>query len=110
MFIDEEYVEENFDNLKEMIENGTFKKDKCNNFIIDHDLSYEFSGEEIYEMQCMFMDMVKEYFSENHPKQYAIWRDWCVHIATVEIYRDIMWNNKNVREEYIKLKESIDII
>lgn len=110
MFIDEEYVEESFDNLKEMVKNETFEKDKCNNFIIEDDLSYDFSGAEISEMQSMFMKMVKKYLSEKHPKQYAMWCDWCVHITTVETYRDIMWKNKNVREEYIKIRESIDII
>ena len=33
MFWDEEYIDEKIEDLKGMIENNTFDKTKCNNFI-----------------------------------------------------------------------------
>lgn len=33
MFLDEEYIDEQVDELKDMIENNIFYKDKCNNFM-----------------------------------------------------------------------------
>lgn len=110
MFWDEEYIYEKIDELKKMIENDTFKKDKSNNFIEYDDLEGEFSHSEIDEAQQMFMDKAKEYLSKNHPGKYAMWNDYCVHITTVDLYRDIMWKGNNYREEYIKQKEKRDII
>lgn len=109
MFWDEDYIDEKIDELKEMIENDTFEKDKCNNFIAYDDLEDEFSHNEIDEAQNMFMNKVKKYLSKNYSGKYAIWCDWCVHITTVDLYREIMQKN-NYREEYRKIKENKDII
>lgn len=110
MFWDEEYIDENIENLKEMITNDTFDKDRCNNFIIEDELEDEFSHNEIREAQKMFMDRAHKYLSKTYPGKYAMWCDWCVHISTVDTYRKIMWENNNCREEYIKIKEKRDII
>lgn len=111
MFWDEEYIDEKVDELKDMIRNDTFEKDKCNNFISYDDLEDEFSHNEIGEAQQMFMEKAKEYLSKNYSGKYAIWCDWCVHLATVDLYGDIMWKkNNNYREEYRKMRESREII
>jgi hypothetical protein len=110
MFWDEEYIDEKIEDLKEMIENNTFAKDKCNNFISDDELEDEFSHNEIGEAQQMFMNKAKEYLSKNYSGKYAMWNDYCVHITTVDLYRDIMWKDGNYREEYRKIKEKRDII
>ena len=110
MFIDEEYVEEEVEILIEMIKNGTFDTSKCNNFILCSDLEGDYSHNDIEVMQSMFIKKAKEHLTENHPKEYAIWCDWCVHVATVETYRNIMWGNQNYKEDYIKLIESRDIV
>lgn len=110
MFWDEEYIDEKVDELKDMIENDTFEKDKCNNFISYDDLEDEFSHNEIDEAQAMFMEKAREYLSNNYSGKYAIWCDWCIHIVTLDLYREIMWKNHNYREEYRKMRESRDII
>lgn len=109
MFWDEEYIDEKIEDLKDMIENNTFDKNNCNNFISYDDLEDEFSHNEIDCAQEMFIERAKEYLSK-YPKQYAIWRDWCVHITTVDVYRDIMWKKGNRSEGYIKFRESREII
>lgn len=90
MFWDEEYIDEKVDELKDMIKNNTFEKDKCNNFIYYEDLEDEFSHNEIEKAQQMFINRAKDYLLKNYPGKYAIWRDYCVHISTVELYKDIM--------------------
>lgn len=111
MFWDEEYIDENLEELKESIESNTFKKDCCNNFISYDELEDEYSYNEIGYAQEMFMQKAREYLSKNYPGEYAIWCDWCVHITTVETYREVMWSKDNAyREEYIELRESRDII
>ena len=109
MFWDEEYIDEKIDILKDMVVNNTFSKNKCNNFISYEELEEEFNHTEISCAQEMFVQKAKEFLS-NYPNQYAIWCDWCVHIATVDFYRKIMWENKNYREEYRKLRENRDIV
>lgn len=110
MFHDEEYIDEELDKLKDMIENNTFKKNKANNFISYSDLEDDFSHNEIDKAQLMFMKKARNYLSLNHSGKYAMWCDWCVHITTIELYREIMWKNTNYKEDYIKLKENKDII
>ena len=111
MFWDEEYIDEMIEELKKSIENNTFKKDSCNNFISYDELEDEFSHTEIRYAQEMLMQKAKEYLSVNYSGRYAMWCDWCVHIATVETYREIMWGKANkYREEYVKLRENRDII
>lgn len=108
MWIDEEYIEEELERLKNMIQNNTFSKDKSNNFMSCSD--DDITENEIETMRHTFVEKAKEYLKENHHNQYAIWSDWCVHILTVECYRKIMWENQNYKESYIKLKESRDIV
>ena len=110
MFWDEEYIDEKVEELKSSIENGTFSEDKCNNYISYNDLEDCFSHNEIDEAQEMFMNEVRQYLSKNHSGKYAMWCDWCVHITTVELYRDIMWKDNNYRKEYRIFKEKRDII
>ena len=47
MFWDEEYIDEKIEDLKGMIENNTFDKTKCNNFISYDELEDEYSHNEI---------------------------------------------------------------
>ena len=101
MFWDEEYIDEELKNLKDMIENNTFDKNNCNNFIAEDDLEDDFSHNEIGEAQEMFMQKVKEFLSNNYPGKYAMWRDWCVHITTVTLYRKIILKNNNYSDEYV---------
>lgn len=110
MFWDEEYIDEKIEDLKDMIENDTFDVNRCNNFISDSDLEDEFSHNEIGEAQEMFKKEARKYLSENHSGKYAMWSDWSVHIATVDLYRDIMWKNNKHGEDYIKTRESRDIV
>lgn len=110
MFFDEEYINEQIEDLKDMIVNDTFEKKSCNNFMLEDDLEDEYSHNDIDEAQAMFMEKARKYLSDNYPGKYAMWRDWCVHIATVDLYREIMWKNNNYREEYRKGKEKRDII
>lgn len=110
MFWDEEYIEENLEELINQIENQTFNEEKCTNFISYDSLEDEFSHNEIEEAQRLFMKKSKEYLSKHYPGKYAMWCDWCVHVCTVELYRDIMWNNTKHKESYINLRESRDII
>lgn len=110
MFYDEEYIDEAIDELKNIIENKSFKLDKCNNFISYSDLEDEYSHDDIDTAQSMFMEKVTEYLGKEYPGKYAMWHDWCVHITTVELYRDIMWKDTNYSEAYIELKENRDII
>lgn len=110
MFYDEEYIDEKIEELKEMIEQDTFKKDKANNFISFDELEDEYSHNEIEEAQHMFMEKAKKYLSANYPGQFAIFCDFCVHITTVAFYRKSIWENNNYREEYKKAREARDII
>lgn len=109
MFWDEEYIDEKIEDLKNMIENNTFDKNNCNNFISYDELDDEYSHNEIGYAQEMFIQKAKEYLSR-YPKQYAVWCDWCVHVATVDLYRSIMWEKGNYQENYIKARESRDIV
>lgn len=102
MFWDEDYIDEKIDELKDMIENDTFNKDKCNNFISYDDLDDEFSHNEIGEAQQIFVNKAKEYLSKKHSGKYAIWTDYCVHVSTIELYKDIMKGNT--------YREKLDII
>ena len=110
MFWDEEYLDDKVDELKKMIEENKFQKDKCNNFISYDELEDEFSHNEIRDGQKIFMKKVKEYLSVNYSGQFAMWMDYCVHIATVDLYRNIMWSNSNHKEDYIKFREEHDIV
>lgn len=110
MFWDEEYIDEKIDELKDMIESDTFDEERCNNFIADDDLEDDYSHNEIDEAQTMFMQKAKEYLSKNYSGKYTMWCDWCVHIATVDLYREIMWKDSNYREDYKKFRESKDIV
>lgn len=110
MFCDKEYIDEKLEDLKEMIKDNTFDERRCNNFISYDDLEGEFSHNEIDEAQTMFMKEARKYLSDNHPGKYAMWSDWCVHITTVDLYRDIMWKNNKYREEYRTAKENRDIV
>ena len=64
MFWDEEYIDEKIEDLKDMIENNTFDKNNCNNFISYDDLEDEFSHNEIDCAQEMFIERAKEYLSK----------------------------------------------
>ena len=110
MFCDEEYIDEKVHVLRNMIENNDFKKNQCNNFIEFDDLEDEYSHNEIEEAQQIFMNKAKEYLASNYSGHYAMWCDWCVHISTVELYREIMWKNTTCREEYKKIREKRDVI
>lgn len=55
MFLDEEYIDETIDELKEMIENDTFNRNVSNNFIVYGELEDEFSHHDINEAQKMFI-------------------------------------------------------
>lgn len=110
MNIDYEYIEDELNRLKELIKIDRFSKDKANNFIGHCGLEDEFSGNEIDSMQREFMKAAKEYLSNNYPGKFAMWNDFAVHVTTVEFYRKVMWENQNYREDYIKLRESRDII
>lgn len=110
MYIDEEYIEEELERLKNLIESDKFSKDKSNNFIGSYSLEDDFSGNDIDLMQKEFMKAAKEYLSKNYPDKYAMWNDFAVHIITVEFYRKVMWENQHYREEYIRKREDRDII
>ena len=110
MFQDEEYIDEEIENLKDSLENNTFDKERCNNFIPEDLLEDEYSHNEIDLAHTMFMDKAREYLSNKYPGMFAMWSDWCVHIVTVNLYREIMWKNCNYGEGYKKMKESRDII
>lgn len=110
MFWDEEYIDEKVDELKDMIENDTFDKDNCNNFISYDDLEDEFSHNDIDEAQQMFMNKARKYLSTNYSGKYAMWCNWCVHITTVDVYKDIMGKNTKCDEGYRKARENKDII
>lgn len=109
MYWDEEYIDEKIEELKGMIENNTFDKIKCNNFISYDELEDEYSHNEIGYAQEMFIQKAREYLSR-YPRQYAIWCDWCVHIATVDLYRDIMWSKGEYQEDYRKIRENREIV
>lgn len=109
MFYDEEYIDDSVEELIKNIESGRFETNKSNNFIDESDLEDDFSQNEISEAQQMFFEKAKEYLIKNHKGKYAMWVDWCVHVTTVAFYRDMM-KECNEREDYIKLRESIDII
>ena len=109
MFWDEDYIDEEIDSLKDMIENNTFDKNRSNNFIANSDLEDDFSHNEIGEAQEMFMQKVKEFLSNGYPGKYAMWCDWCVHITTAAIYRKIMQEN-HYDNEYRRFREKRDII
>lgn len=110
LFWDEEYIDDKVNELKEKIENDTIDKQNCNNFISEDELEDEFSHNEIGDAQEMFMAVVREWLFENYPGQYAMWCDWCVHITTTEVYREIMWKNNNYREDYVQMREKRDIV
>lgn len=110
LFIDEDIIEDQLNNLKILIETDTLDSDKCNNFIEEYELEDEFSHNEINEIQNLFMREAWKYLSAKFPGKYAMWNDWAVHITTVETYREIMWKDSKHNKDYIATIESRDII
>ena len=83
-----EYLEEEFSKLKDIIDNKKYSHDKCLNFISDHELEDTLSCNDINKVQNEFMKLAEKYLSKNHDGQFIIYRDWCVHICTIEFYKN----------------------
>lgn len=84
----DDYINEQLDELKDIVENNKFTDEKCINFISNQDLEDELSHNEIYMVQKEFIRLAKEYLRENHNGKFIIFCDWCVHICTVKFYEN----------------------
>lgn len=80
-------VEEEFEILKDKLANG--KMGDNNNFIREDDYEDEYSLDEIHRIQQSFIDLAESYLDKHYKGQYVIYRDWCVHICTVDFYNII---------------------
>lgn len=71
--------------LKEIVEAGNYSNERCINFLKSDDLlDDDYTKSEITEIQNKFMTLAEEYLKEHHKGKFIIFRDWCVHICTVE--------------------------
>lgn len=71
--------------LKEIIENQQYSHDRALNFLAEDDLlEDQFQREEVRLIQNEFMVAAKSYLKMHHPGKFIVFRDWCVHVCTVE--------------------------
>lgn len=83
-------MEEEFERLKEILEKKQMLKDKSNNFFDENDYEGDFSHDEISEFQGKFTKNVEKYLKEHYTGQYVMFCDWCVHVVTIEFYRNVL--------------------
>ncbi|WP_368263372.1 hypothetical protein [Clostridium disporicum] len=80
-----EFIYDVLDELKEIIETNNYSNEKCINFLDEDDLlDDDFTRSEACKIQNQFMDIAENYLKEHHPGKFIIFRDWCVHVCTVE--------------------------
>lgn len=71
--------------LKNIVENQRYSHDRALNFLAEEDLlDDQFRREEVRLIQNEFMIAAETYLKTHHPGKFIMFRDWCVHICTVE--------------------------
>lgn len=81
-------VDREIEMLELKLMNNAMHKDKANNFIDKYHYNDEFSGNEILEMQRMFLDKAKRLLVANCKGEYAIQvSTFCVHIISLEFLK-----------------------
>lgn len=88
-------VQYEMDILKSTLKDNKMETDKSNNFLRFSDYEEEYSHNQIRKMQDRFIEEAQAYLKENYKGRYVIFRDWCVHITTVEFHKEK--NIKNVK-------------
>ncbi len=86
-------VEEEFQQFLADIKNGYFA---LGAYLDESDYEDEDSHNDIDDMQNEFMERVKEYLHEHHPRKYFISSGWCVHVMTVERAKESKINNRHI--------------
>ena len=74
--------------LKQKLKENKMETNKSNNFISIYDCEEEYSHKQIRGMQDYFMKEAEKYLKGNYKGQYVIFRDWCVHIVTLDFYKE----------------------
>ena len=94
-----EFICDLLEELKETIETKNYSSERAINFLEEDDLlDDDFTRSEIHKMQNEFMDMAETYLKENHPGKFIIFRDWCVHVCTVEFKEKELGDLRNYRK------------
>ena len=73
-----------FEELKAVIEGKQYTDFGCLN-LLDSDELFEqnYSKIQISDIQKEFMALADNFLSENYPGEFIIFKDWCVHVATL---------------------------
>lgn len=80
-----EIIYDALEELKEIIKMNNYSNEKAINFLEEEDLlDDDFTKSEACKIQNEFMNMAETYLKENYPGKFIIFRDWCVHVCTVE--------------------------
>lgn len=73
--------------LKNIIENKLYEK-SFYVFLEKEDLEFDYAEHEIYEIWDKFMSEAKQWIKENHPNQFVLFYDWCVHLLTIDYVKE----------------------
>ena len=92
-------LEEEFNKLKQLVETNKLSNEISNNFMEDYNYEYDFSHNEIEEMQKEFVKIAKEYLMSKCKEQYIIYYDWAVHICSVDFFNKNLKNSLYVYEK-----------
>lgn len=80
-----EFIYDELEILKKTIERGEYSDEQCINFLDEDDLlDDDFTRSEVVKFQNEFMNLAESYLKDNHTGKFIIYRDWCVHVCTME--------------------------
>lgn len=81
------YYEESFreyQNIISGINDGIYTDEYCVNYLAYDDYKYDYSHRDIDKMVSEVLRELKIYLKCNHSGEYAVWHDWCIHVASKE--------------------------
>lgn len=92
-------IDEILEEFKQRVDNNQLFKNKANNFIEDYEFEDDYSHNEIEKLQKEFIKEAKEYLIKNNKGEYIIYRDWCVHVCSIEFFNEKLKGYLHVYEE-----------
>ena len=73
-----------FEELKTVIEGKQYTDFGCLNLLDSDELfDLDYSKSQISAIQKELMTLPDQFLSKNYPGEFIIFKDWCVHVATV---------------------------
>ena len=92
-------VDDLLEDFKALIESGNYSDERVMSFLDEEDLlDDDFTRSEVSQLQKSFMDLAEAYLKEHYPGQFILYRNWAVHICTVEFQRQHLDGFKHYRQ------------